>query len=381
MDESLSVTTNDAAVDYLARFHDVTLIARFRRPNATSSRAYPVFPVAAPRVPVINMLWFFLRSPFLIRHLLRTQGFDVILTEPASVLPAAVGRALTPKARRTPLHLDVRTMPLETPGWRGPAERLLNAVMMRVARHSAAGFTAITPGVRAWMSDSFGIPTESIALWSTGVDPALFNPAAYDSARDVEGLGDQAHPVRLLYHGAMDVTRGLPELLRATAICRDSSRTPVRLTLLGTGRDAAAISRQVDELGLRDIVDILPPVPLALVPAVIAEHDLGVIPLPDLQCWRTSSPTKVMEYLAMEKPIVATDIEAHRAILGTDGPVKWATPGDPQSLANAIDAAARDLVKLTDIARASRETFVAAYSWDTQAAAFLSSVEEAARRS
>jgi glycosyltransferase involved in cell wall biosynthesis len=47
----------------------------------------------------------------------------------------------------------------------------------------------------------------------------------------------------------------------------------------------------------------------------ISLADICVVLLPRLPWWEISSPLKLMEYLAMEKPIVLSDINAHQSIV------------------------------------------------------------------
>lgn len=370
LDESLSSTSRDASMEYLSHHAEIVLIGRFRDPSSASTgRKYEVVPVGAPRVPIVNMLWFMIRGTAAVASALKRSTPDVILVEPASVVPAIAGRLCARLRTAPPIHLDVRTMPVPGGGWRSLLERAFTALTLRLACRGCSGFSAITDGVAGWMSQSMGLDPAEITIWSTGVDPVLFDPARFPS-RDSTDSGT----LRVIYHGAVSLSRGLGELVIAMSrISTDGHRA--RLTILGNGPDVDAVTTLRDKSGLRDVVTISPAVALADVPAVIAGHDIGIIPLPDLPCWSTSSPTKLMEYLAMGIPVIATEIEAHRAVLNSDGPVVWAGTGDAVQLAEAIKTAGDSLGKLTSRARAGRDDFVAAYSWNAQAALLLSALQ------
>ena len=52
------------------------------------------------------------------------------------------------------------------------------------------------------------------------------------------------------------------------------------------------------------------------VPKYISMSDVAIIPLPDMHYWRSQSPLKLLEYLAMTKTVIISDIPAHRAVIG-----------------------------------------------------------------
>lgn len=77
-------------------------------------------------------------------------------------------------------------------------------------------------------------------------------------------------------------------------------------------------------------------VPFEDVPQFIAAADFGVVPLPDQPQWRYQTPTKLLEYLSMGKPVIVTDIPAHRWILGNSSLAFFCKQGRPSEIAEAI---------------------------------------------
>jgi glycosyltransferase involved in cell wall biosynthesis len=62
-------------------------------------------------------------------------------------------------------------------------------------------------------------------------------------------------------------------------------------------------------------------------------------PLRDLPNYRHSQPTKVLEYLAVGLPVVASDLPGTRQLVDGLDAVFLVRPGDVSALAGAIDAA------------------------------------------
>ena len=81
---------------------------------------------------------------------------------------------------------------------------------------------------------------------------------------------------------------------------------------------------------------LLPVVPYAEVPKHIAIADICVVPLPDIDWWRVSSPLKVYEYLAMGKPVIMTNILPNREIVPNDEDEIFLPDIRPETIAEAI---------------------------------------------
>ena len=153
----------------------------------------------------------------------------------------------------------------------------------------------------------------------------------------------------------------------AVSLLDMESRKRAILFLLGSGADVGELQELAQDLRVEGMIRFVERVPHADVPRYIAACDCGVIPLPDLREWQVSSPLKLMEYLAMEKPVIATRIPPHE--LGTDGVIL--TSAEPKSLATAMG----ELLEMPpeERERRGREGRRLAYehSWDRQAARLL----------
>ncbi|MFP3881971.1 MAG: glycosyltransferase [Actinomycetota bacterium] len=65
---------------------------------------------------------------------------------------------------------------------------------------------------------------------------------------------------------------------------------------------------------------------------------VGIAPLLDTPNYRHSLPTKILEYLAVGLPVVASDLSGTRKLVDGLDSVKLVPPGDADSLARAIEA-------------------------------------------
>ncbi len=123
-----------------------------------------------------------------------------------------------------------------------------------------------------------------------------------------EYLGDSLEFIEseeklLLYHGVLDERRGIEEILRSFS--EAFRERGISLGFLGKGPAVSLVIRyQERNTGIR----YLGSVPLSVVPCVIRLASVGIAWLPDEPRWRYQLPTKVLEFMAMEKPFITNSL-------------------------------------------------------------------------
>jgi len=251
-----------------------------------------------------------------------------------------------------PVVFDVRTLPTtdsNAPAFGDFGSRLSFAV------DRFAGVTYITEEMRRYCIERFGLPEHRSAIWTSGVNPEEFRP-------EVAATSNGA--LRLIYHGGIiAVSRGLDRLIQAMDRVRDLD---VHLTLVSSLREPEAIG-WIDRLGLQDRVTLVDTIPHADVPALIQRHDAGILPFPSCDVWNTSSPIKLFEYMACAKPVVVTDIPAHRNVLEGKPFAFFADDATPESLADAIRRAHAARASFPETGDQARRQVLGKHTWEHQA--------------
>ncbi len=118
-------------------------------------------------------------------------------------------------------------------------------------------------------------------------------------------------------------------------------------------------------------------IPIEDVPARVAAADIGLAPTRHDQFTDMSLSTKVFEYGAMGKPVVASRLPMVEATFPA-GTVATYTPGDPAAMADAILAFADDPIA-REAAVAHTAEIVKAGSWEHEAMGYLALVERLIR--
>jgi glycosyltransferase involved in cell wall biosynthesis len=263
--------------------------------------------------------------------------------------------------------LDVRTLPVEFRGLNAVLTGWLFDLSMRFSRHLCDGTTVITPFMRDVLSERYRLRPGRIGVWASGASEEMFSSQRVNRvlAEKIRKSIKIENRFVVIYHGVFSANRGLQETLKALSIVIKKQRD-ILLLLVGGGNAKTLLVDMVHDLRLQEHVRMIGPVPLEHIPAYIAVSDVGILPFPPLLWWRVSSPIKLMEYLAMGKPVIVTNIEAHRDVLNGCPGAFFVTSNRPLHLAREILEAYHKRRTLGGLGKTGLELFQNQYTWQVQ---------------
>ena len=229
---------------------------------------------------------------------------------------------------------------------------------------------------------SRGIHADRIRVNPNAVDSDFFRPGKWrESGREDLGVG--LSDVLIGFVGSFSLWHGIEVLQEAIASLL-KSRQPCRLrfVLIGEGllqREMRAALAGYEETGEAIFTGSVPREKvveyLDACDILVAPH----IPMPDGSRF-FGSPTKLFEYMAMGKGIVASRLDQLAEVLEHDRNAVLVTPGDPEELAEAILRLALDPHKRVKLGVAARRAAVERHSWLTNVAHALSDQDCAERK-
>lgn len=249
------------------------------------------------------------------------------------------------------------------------AVRALAAIEQRALRAADAVIT-----VSDALRDRFisrGAPAERITVVMNSADEKLF-PAG--SGVGVAG-GRVERPLALVYHGSLLPYYGVDVLLEAIGRVRD--RWPFELDVYGGGEAAEALSADARDRDLGGSVRFHGTIPQTGLAAVLQAAGGGVVPTRGGPMLDLSLSNKLLEMACIGMPIVASALPTYRRHLPDDCAI-YAAPGDPASLAAALDRfAGMSGTERSALARRAAAAY-RAVSWERQREAYLEVVERLA---
>jgi glycosyltransferase involved in cell wall biosynthesis len=163
-------------------------------------------------------------------------------------------------------------------------------------------------------------------------DERLFRPRAQDRASR-EGL-------RLLFHGTVTERSGVDLAFRAAEQVRKGG-VNLRFLIVGEGDFLPRIRDAAKEGDRSEWIEVQGSVALEEIPEIIAKSDVGVIPNRPGPFHELALPTRLFEYLVMDRPVVIARSPAVSAIFSADELLEFEA-GDEEDLARAIERAGRD---------------------------------------
>jgi glycosyltransferase involved in cell wall biosynthesis len=118
------------------------------------------------------------------------------------------------------------------------------------------------------------------------------------------------------YVGNMSVQEGLDILLEVALHIRNMGRRDIHFTCVGGGPGLAGLRQLVKDMNLEDTVDFTGRIPDDQLLAILSTADVCVNPDKPCEMNDISTMIKIMEYMALEKPIVQFDLKEGRFSAG-----------------------------------------------------------------
>ncbi|EPR37147.1 group 1 glycosyl transferase [Desulfovibrio sp. X2] len=190
-----------------------------------------------------------------------------------------------------------------------------------------------------------GFPDEKILVNPNGVDPAVYHPGVDGTAvRRRHGLDGK---LVIGFIGTFGAWHGAEKLAEAFALLRreyPDATANLRLMLIGDGPKRTSCEELLQAEGARDLAVFTGTVPQPEGPAHLAACDILVAPhVPNADgSVFFGSPTKLFEYMAMGKPIVASALGQMDAVLEDGENALKTVPGDVSDLARTLGMLAGD---------------------------------------
>jgi len=211
--------------------------------------------------------------------------------------------------------------------------RILAVIAGFLYRHSAH-VVVVSPAFKEHIVKHWGVPEEKISVIENGVETDQFRACPPRRLPGTEGR------FVICYIGTMGIAHGL-ETLIASAERLQEVLPGAMFLLIGEGAEKERIEQLVSARGLTNIC-LLGQQPRESIPAYIAGVDLCLVMLRKTELFKTVIPTKLLEYMACEKPvIVAVDGQA-RGIVEAAGAGIFVEPQNSEALVEAIAALASD---------------------------------------
>ncbi len=225
-----------------------------------------------------------------------------------------------------------------------------------------------------------GVSQERILVNPNGVDPVAFQPDC--GGREMRSeLGFTSDNVVVCFVGSFGYWHGIAVLERAITMLMKRSKdrslsSNLRFLLVGDGVLQAEIREALREYEQSGFVVFTGLLPHEAIPRLLDASDILVsphIPMPDGRPF-FGSPTKLFEYMAMAKAIIASNLDQLAQVL-THATTAWLVrPGSDVELAAAIEMLAEEAELRGALGQNARAHILDRYTWRVNAGRVLARV-------
>lgn len=234
----------------------------------------------------------------------------------------------------------------------------------------ATGVIATNELIKNALRDTFYLDERRLLVEPNGVDLAVFAPQQKSAARVALGLPQDAQIA--VYVGRFYAWKGLE-------ILPDAAQMPAGkgIAWYVVGGDEASFKKISHTKELPQNVHVVASQPLAGVAQWIAAADAVLVlgTKANEDSFKFTSPMKVFEYMAADRPVVASRTPALASVL-SDKQVFFYDPDDAFSLAVVVAEAITNIPQIDARVSAAHE-LVRLYTWDERAKRILAFITRA----
>ena len=228
----------------------------------------------------------------------------------------------------------------------GAVSRLVFSFLERRLFDKAAGVNVVSEGFPRYFQEQ-GVDISSWSFFPNGVDKEFIN---LSFAR----RGYSQHIKTILYAGNIGNGQGLEMVLPDVAQCMGSG---YRFLIIGGGSASSKLTNAIKKKNINNI-EILPPVKRDKLMAHYQDADILFLHLNDIPAFKRVLPSKIFEYTALRKPIVA-GLRGYSAQFMADN-VPNSIVFEPGDVEGCVDAIIK--IEKLEVKNEVRDVFVKKYS-------------------
>jgi len=214
-----------------------------------------------------------------------------------------------------------------------------------------------------------GIPPAKVMVVPNAVDSEVFNPETCEPKRIFAGF-------TVGYVGGLYPRQGLELMIEALSELR-AEGAEISLVVVGEGTMRAPWEALARRLGGFEHVAFVGRVQWREVPRFIAGFDLGYYgQLRPREMEMYHSPLKLYEYMAMAKPVLASEFEDARRVIRNEETGFLFQPNDKEDLKRVLKQAYGSRNELPKMGSKAREEIVSKHDWLARVRDIISAVED-----
>jgi colanic acid biosynthesis glycosyl transferase WcaI len=319
----------------------------------------------------------FAASVTMLGPLLLSKPDVIIGTSPHLLVPLA--GYLVARLRFRPFVFEVRDLwPESIMAVDAMKENMVIRVLRRIAKHlyfHSDRVVTLGNGYKRCINDLYKLPNEAMDVIPNGIEISRFSPSPRDNEIRKQYGWDGKFVV--MYIGLHGMAQGLMNVVNAAE--KLAPYPNIQVVFVGEGVEKEQLMASAAERKLTNI-QFIGQQPPARIPLYYAACDLGLVSLKSAPLFQEVLPSKMFEYLGMERAMIINMDGDARQLIEQAGAGIFVPPDNPQALADAIVELSKDPARLEKMGKSGREFVVANYQRDQLAANFLQVLQKLVKK-
>ncbi|WP_440946611.1 glycosyltransferase family 4 protein [Methanosarcina sp. T3] len=218
----------------------------------------------------------------------------------------------------------------------------------------------LTQPLKLWLANHYNIDENNITVVPNGVDSNRFAPVYGKKSQEKKTELNLRSKV-VMYSGVLDKINGVDELVKVIPSIIDNN-PDISFLFIGHGSE----ENKITDLSKKYTqVLLLPVVPYEEMPIYYQMCDLFVIPRPSNISTETIVPLKLLESMAMERPVLGSNVGGITEVIHHGENGYLFNKGDFENFVNILFEAL--ICDNTQLGKNARKTIVDNYTWDRSA--------------
>jgi colanic acid biosynthesis glycosyl transferase WcaI len=226
-------------------------------------------------------------------------------------------------------------------------------------------------GYKRCIHDLYGLPLDRMDVVPNGVDVSHFAPSPRSNEiRSTYGWGDK---FVVMYIGTHGMAHGLSTTLDAAK--KLASNPNIHFVFVGEGAEKENLKAKSAQMGLQN-VQFIDQQPKSKVPLFYAACDIGLVSLRNTPLFQEVLPSKIFEYLGMERPMVISVDGDARRLVEEAGAGLFVPPENADALADAVVKLSQSPENLTKMGQSGRRYVMENYDRNALAQKYLTVLQD-----
>ena len=210
--------------------------------------------------------------------------------------------------------------------------------------------------------ERYHLSPDRVVVIPNGANTDLFRPMNSEHAKEQVGIEKECLCVGFV--GNLWVYEAVPHFIETAPIIL-AEKPNARFLIVGDGPMKSELMKYAETIGVSDEFIFTGRVPYEAVPVHIAAMDVCVVSLNTVKCGGTGISTlKLREYLACERPVVASDVDGTGDVVRDANAGIVVTPENIPDFAQAIIRLLKDKALREEMGKNGRKFIVENLSWD-----------------